>query len=88
MRIRRSVYVKLGEPITLAFVACIADHHPEHIEAAPPPPEPEWLAIERPPRWSEKLIRRTMGRDRKHTARLINRFGDQATVRRIEPESA
>jgi hypothetical protein len=30
----------------------------------------------------------TLSRDRKHTARLINRFGDQATVRRIEPESA
>ena len=33
-------------------------------DAAPPPlPEPEPPALTRPSRWSEKLIRRTMGRD-------------------------
>ena len=33
-----------------------------------------------------KLIRRTMGRDARHTRKFINRLGYQATMRRIERE--
>ena len=74
-----------GEPVTLAFVACLADSHPEAVtDAAPPPPPPPKLAIERPPRWSEKLIRRSLGKDREHSARLLNRAGYAATMRRID----
>ena len=88
IRIRRTIYFQDDQPITLAFVACIADQHPEAIDAAPPPPKP--LAIEHPPRLTEKLIRRTLGKDRdaKHTARLRNQLGYAATVRRIEREGA
>ena len=81
--IRRTIYRVQGEPITLAFVACIADRHPEAIEAAPPPPPPK-LAAERAPRWSKKLIRISLGKDRKHTERLANRMGYAATMRRID----
>ena len=29
MRIRRTSYLKDGKPITLPFVSCVADQHPE-----------------------------------------------------------
>ena len=29
MHIRRTSYVNLGKPITLAFISCVADQHPE-----------------------------------------------------------
>ena len=75
--IRRTIYQVQGQPVTLAFVPGIDGHlH----KAVPLTAEPERLAIERQPRWSEKLIRRTLGRDRKHTARLLNRIGHEATV--------
>ena len=35
--LRRTVYWKFGEPITLAFVSCVADTHPELVDDAPPP---------------------------------------------------
>jgi hypothetical protein len=38
MRIRRTIYVNLGKPITLAFVSCVSDQHPE--DARPLAPEP------------------------------------------------
>ena len=83
--IRRTIYRAQGAPITLAFVACIADSHPELTDATPPPPpEPKPLAIERPPRWSEKLIRRTMSRARETPAQMRNRIGYEATMRRID----
>jgi hypothetical protein len=81
--IRRIIYRIQGEPVTLAFVACIADQHPEHIDAPQPPPEP--LAIERPSRqsrWSEKLTRRR-DRDRERMTHALNQVGYEATVRRI-----
>ena len=34
--IRRTIYRVQGEPITLAFVGCIADSHPEAIDTTPP----------------------------------------------------
>ena len=40
VRIRRSVHWRLGQPISLPFVACIGDVHPELIDGAPPPPKP------------------------------------------------
>ena len=88
-----TAYNSQGQPsaasaITLPYITAIADD--PHYTAPPPEPEPERLAIERPPRWSEKLIRRTLGRDRKQTARMLNRIGYEATMRRIDrgPTSA
>ena len=45
---------------------------------------PEPLPCERRPRVSEKLIRRTLGKDGTHTAKLRDRVGYAATVRGIE----
>jgi len=42
MPIRRTVYWKFGEPISLPFVACLSDEHPEVIDGAPPPEPPQW----------------------------------------------
>jgi hypothetical protein len=70
--------------VSLPYIAAIADD--PHYAAPPPLPEQEPLAIERPPRWSEKLIRRTLGRDRKRTAKLLAKVGYAAAVRRIERE--
>ena len=79
---RRSTYSQDGQPITLAFVACIADLHPEVIiDAAPPLPEPKPLAIKRPPRWGEKLTR---NRASERMARALNRVGYEAAMRRID----
>ena len=33
MRIRRTSYLKDGKPITLPFVSCVADQHPEAFHA-------------------------------------------------------
>jgi hypothetical protein len=86
MHIRKSRYLVLGQHITLAFVACIADRHPELIDTAPPAsPEPPRLSgAERPPRFSERNIRKALGRDPKQSARLLHKVGYEATVRRIE----
>lgn len=65
--------------VSLPYIACIADD--PHYATPPPPPEPEPPTMTRPSRWSKKLIRRTMGRDRETTARLLNRIGNVATRR-------
>ena len=72
--------------VTLPYITAIASD--PHYAEPPPLPEPEQLPLERPLRWSEKLIRRTLGKDRKHTARLRTQFAYAATVRRIEREGA
>ena len=57
MRIRRTVYWKFGAPITLAFLACIADQHPEAVE---PPPAPATANVKErrgPHRWTAKAER-------------------------------
>ena len=74
--------------ISLPYISSIADL-PRY--TAPPPlsePEPPVPKSLRAPRWSEKVIRRMLGRDRKQTARLLNRVGYEATVKRIEREGA
>jgi len=48
VQIRRTVYRRLGQPITLAFISGI-DGHPEHIDVEPAPAPPK---IPRPPRYS------------------------------------
>ena len=35
-------------------------------------------------RWSKKLIRSTLGKDREQTARLLNQIGYEAALRRID----
>ncbi len=70
--------------ISLPYVACIADD--PHYAVPPPVPEPEPPAMTRPSRWSKKLIRRTLGKDRKNNTRLRNQIGYAATVSRIERE--
>ena len=65
-----------------AVITSIADD--PHYAAPPAVAEPPLTKYEKPPRWSEKLIRRTLGKDRKHTAKLRDQFAYAATVRRIE----
>ena len=63
MRIRRSVHWRLGQPISLPFVACIGDVHPELIDGAPPPPKPlKPKRRECGPRLTEKNIRLALGK--------------------------
>ena len=63
MRIRKTTYGRIVQFITLAFISGI-DGHPELTDDAPSsPPQPKTLAIERPPRWRERNIRRALGRD-------------------------
>ena len=87
--LRRSVYWKFGEPITLAFVSCVVDFAPELTTATPAPtaPPPK-LKFERAPRWSERNVRRAMGRDRKQGARALRKVGFERTMRRIMREGA
>ena len=40
MPIRRTNYLKNGRPITLAFVSCVADQHPEIDDKQTPAPKP------------------------------------------------
>jgi hypothetical protein len=68
--------------VSLPYVSIIASE--PHYAAPPPLPELELLAIERPPRWSEKLIRRTLGKDRKRSAKLRNQLSYRAALRRID----
>jgi hypothetical protein len=68
--------------ISLPYIACIADD--PHYREPLPEPEPEPPEMTRPSRWSKKLIRRTMGRDRENTAKLRNQIGYQAVLRRID----
>ena len=49
-----------------------------------PPPEPEPQAMSRASRWSGKLVRRTMSRDRESLAQMRNRVAYEATMRRID----
>ena len=73
--------------VTLPYITAIASD--PHYAAPPPLPEPEQLCpFDRPPRWSEKFIRRTLGKDRKHTRKLVTGLRYAATVRRIEREGA
>ena len=70
--------------ISLPFISCIADD--AHYREPPPLPEPEPPVPKslRPPRWSEKVIRRMLGRDRKQTGQIVNGLRYAATVRRID----
>ena len=61
------------------------DGHPELVDTPQLSPEPRRLAVEQPP-FSERNIRRALAKDRTLTARLLNRLGYEATVRRIERE--
>ena len=72
MRIRRTVYWRFDQPITLPYVSCVGDIHPELTADTPPPtaPPPK-LRFERAPRWSERNVRRAMGRDREQAARAL-----------------
>lgn len=91
MRIRRSVYWKFGEPITLAFIACVGDQHPEIPDDAPPPAPtapPPRLKFKRDARWSDRNIRRALGKDPKQAARVHNQVGFERTLRRIIREGA
>ena len=85
MRIRRTRYGSIDQPVTLAFISGI-DGHPELIDDAPPLPQPKPFVGERPPRWSERNIRRALGRDREQPARALNQVGFERTLRRIMRE--
>ena len=69
--------------ITLPYIAAIADD-PHYSTPPPPLPEPEPTALTRPSRWSGKLVRRSMSRDRESPAQMRNRVAYEATMRRID----
>jgi hypothetical protein len=65
--------------VSLPYISCIADD-PHYTEPAP---------IERreaAPAWSERNVRRMMGRDSKQTARLRDHIKFEATFRRAKTE--
>ena len=68
--------------ISLPYIACIADD--PHYAAPPPLPDREPPALTRPSRWSGKLVRRTMSRDRESPVQMRNRVAYEATMRRID----
>ena len=70
--------------ISLPYISSIADLPRYTAPPAEPEPEPPVPKSLRAPRWSEKVIRRMLGRDRKHTERLVNRASYAATMRRID----
>ena len=73
--------------ITLPHISCIADL-PRYTAPPEPEPEPPVPKALRAPRWSEKVIRRMLGKDRKHTRKLVNGLRYAATMRRIDREGA
>jgi hypothetical protein len=78
--LRRTVYWKFGEPITLAFMACVGDQHPELLDDAPSPPQPKAPTSDRSSAFSDRNIRRALG---KGPARTPNQVGFDRTLRRI-----
>ena len=83
MSIRHTGYMRLGQPVMLAFVS-VDDEHPELTTATPPSTEPPpKLKFERAPRWSERSVRCLMGRDREQGARVLRRVSFEATMRQI-----
>jgi hypothetical protein len=81
MHIRRSLPSR--RPAGHAGVPCLAESHPEAIEAAPPP-QPQPPALARPSRWSGKLMRRSISRNGESLAQMQNRVAYEATMRRID----
>lgn len=84
--IRRTTYMVLGRPVSLAYIPCIGDEHPEAVPGAPPPPRPDRASHERAPKMTEAAIRRVLGKDRAHSATLKDRVGFEATLSRIARE--
>ena len=85
MRIRRTRYGTFEQPVTLAFISGI-DTHPEILDDAPPPAppaQPPRLEFEREARWSERNIRRMLGKDPKQQARRLNHAAFARTMSRI-----
>lgn len=86
--IRRTTYTVGDVCVSLAFIPSLADQRPEVTAAAPPTPPPpkqrrgrhKW---ERPPRMTDKFIRRALGRDPKQAAKVLDRAKLTATMRRI-----
>ncbi len=68
--------------ISLPYIACIADD--PHYAAPPAAARARAAGHTRPSRWSNKLIRRTMSRDRESPAQMRNRVAYEATMRRID----
>jgi hypothetical protein len=70
MPIRRTSYVKLGKPITLAFVSCVADQHPEAAaDDTQTPAPPKFNPEHRAPR----LITKFTAQDRIQYEQVIRR---------------
>ncbi len=63
--IRRTTYWKFGQPITLAFIAFVADQHPEVDDGAPPAPPGPPKVKERPPYMTQAYIRSALDPDRR-----------------------
>lgn len=87
MPIRKTTYLVGGKAVSLAYVAALADVHPEvadaqvctlPVQASPPP--------DRQPRWSATHIRRLMGRDPAQADRVIKRIGYERVMRRLQAQ--
>ena len=84
MRIRRTVYLQDGQPITLAFVSGI-DGHPEAVDDTPAPAPAPKPKAERAPQLTESFIRRVLGRPPRPTAQQAKNENDYRRImRRIE----
>ena len=86
MRIRRTTFVKYGQPVTLAYIEAISDQHPEAIDGAPSPPAPPPAPPrERGPRLTAHYIRKVL---RKPEPPRPDEAKYEAVMRRIMREGA
>ena len=88
MHIRRTRYGTVEQPITLAHISGIQDHPEIHDDAPAAPPAPPRLKFEREARWSERNIRRIMGKDPKQQARRLHNAAFARVINRILREGA
>ena len=71
MHIRKTTYVKLGNPNTLAFVGCVADQHPETAADDTQTPAPPKF---NPERRAPRLITRFTAQDRIQYEQVVRRI--------------
>jgi hypothetical protein len=91
MRIPRTVYLVNGESITLAYIPCVGDEHPEVIEGESPPaatPEPpRYYPGERSgPLLTERRIRAALGKDPEKPMQASDQASYARVMQRIKTE--
>jgi hypothetical protein len=81
--LRKATYWVRGTAVSLAFIPCIADQHPEVFGT---PREPNRVPQERGQYATTARVRRALGKDRAYSAALKGRVGFEATLSRIARE--